>query len=270
MTVSAIVPFYNEEKSVGKVVATLLASPLVSEIICINDGSTDNSLKVLEKYNRKITVITFSENQGKGKCVGEGIKKARGTYLLFCDADLIRFTVDHVRQMLEPILQGKTSVVFAVPTLQKTGAYSRHEVFLAGERVYPRSALLPHVGKLSRSKGAGASEIFLNTLFKKKDVKIVPLIGLDKPSKDKKWNAPTALRQYILSVIGVLQEAGRIEIHSVGDFRQLENLLQVDTVEKLASSIHGIKNSALRKVLETYYAKYIAIYVKKIMYADNR
>lgn len=264
MTFSAIVPFYNEEKSVGKVVATLLSSSLVAEIICVNDGSTDESMKVLRRFGRKIKIIKLSENQGKGRAIVEGIKKAKGTHLLFCDADLINFTVNHVKQMVTPILSKTARAVFAVPTPQKSGAYARHEVFLAGERVYARKDLLPHLSKLSRTKGAGGSEIFLNTLFKKKDIRIVPLTGLDKPPKDKKWSSTTAIRQYVLSALGVLQEAGRIEINSMGDLRQLENLLQVDTLEKLLTSIHEIKNSRLRKLLERYYSKYLAKYVKKI------
>ncbi len=264
MQVSAIVPFYNEEKSIGNVVATLLASPYVSEVICIDDGSQDRSRKVLEKFDGEIRLISFKTNHGKGRAVAEGIKQARGEYLLFCDADLINFTPDHVQQMLFPVLSGKTSAAFAVPTQDKKGKYSRHEVFLAGERVYPRHALLPHLTRLSSSKGAGASEIFLNTLFKRKDLTIIPLVGLVKPSKEQKWSSSLAIRQYLFSVIGVLAETGKIEINSMSDLKQLENLIQVDTFEKLISKIKDIKDKKIRLVLEEYYAKYLEKYVKKI------
>ncbi len=263
-TVSAIVPFYNEEKSVGKVVATLLASPLVTEVICVDDGSGDGSRKVLEKFGRKIKLISFKTNQGKGKAVAEGIKRSRGEILLFCDADLINFTPDHVKKMLLPVLTGKTPAAFAVPTQDKSGKVSRHEIFLAGERVYPRHALLSHLTRLSGSKGAGASEVFLNTLFKRKDLTIVPLVGLVKPSKEQKWSSQVALKQYLFSVIGVLAETGKIEINSVSDLKQLENLIQVDTFEKLVARIREIKDKKIRMVLEKYYAKYLKKYVKKI------
>lgn len=263
-TVSAIVPFYNEEKSIGKVLRTLLESKPVSEVICINDGSSDNSRKILDGFDGKIKLINFQKNQGKGKAVAEGIKKAKGKYLLFCDADLINFTTGHVTKMLKPVLTGKAKAVFAVPTQDKTGKYSRYEVFLAGERVYHREALLPHLARLSGSKGAGASEVFLNTLFKKKDLTIVPLIGLVKPSKEQKWSSATALKQYLFSVIGVLVETGKIEINSVGDLKQLENLIQVDTFENLITRIKGIKDKKMRSILEKYYARYVAKYVNRI------
>jgi len=51
-TISAIVPVYNEDKTVAKVVETLLNNPLINEVICVNDGSTDKSLTILKKIWR--------------------------------------------------------------------------------------------------------------------------------------------------------------------------------------------------------------------------
>ena len=262
--VSAIVPVFNEEKRVGKVIDTLLKSNLIDEVICINDSSSDKSLKILKGFGKQIKLINFKKNQGKGKAVAAGIKKASGEFLLFCDGDLINFTVEHIKKMLNPILEGEVRVVFAVPTQNKTGKYWRHEVFLAGERIYPRNALLPHVSKLSRTKGAGGSEVYLNTLFRRKEIKIVPLIGLKKPFKGSKWSSSLALKQGLLSVIGVLQESGRIEINSIRDLKQLENLVQVDTFEDLITNIGEIKNKRIKSILRKYFLKYITKYVKKI------
>ena len=64
MLVSAIVPVFNEEKAVGEVIATLLRSNQFAEIICINDGSSDNSRKILESYGKKIKLINFKNNKG--------------------------------------------------------------------------------------------------------------------------------------------------------------------------------------------------------------
>ena len=263
--VSAIVPVFNEGKRVGKVIGTLIKSDLIDEVICINDGSSDNSFDVLKGFGNKIELINFKKNQGKGKAVAAGIKRARGEFLFFCDSDLINFTLDHIKQMLAPILDEKTRVVFAVPTQDTTGKYERHEIYLAGERVYPRASLLSHISKLSRSKGAGGSEIVLNTLFSKKETKIVPLVGLIKPNKTSKWSSPMALKQYLLSAIGILQESGRIEINSIRDLKQLENLVQVDTFEGLITKIGEIRNKKIRSILKKYFLKYITKYVRKII-----
>ena len=257
MTFSAIVPVYNEGGTVTRVIQTLLDSGLITEIICVNDGSTDNSLEKLQEFGGKIKILNFSANHGKGRAIAAGISRAGGDYLFFCDSDLLRFTKKHVENMLTPIVQGKYKVVFGVPTQNKSGHYARHEVYLAGERVYPRAALLPHVSRLSRSKGAGASEVFLNTLFAKKEVKVVPLYRLYKPLKAKKWAPQVALRQYLLSAVGILQEIGRIEIHSASDLRKLQNLVQVDTLAALKTKVEDIKNKHLKEVLKKYFWKYM-------------
>ena len=67
--VSVIVPVYNVEKYLGKCLDSLINQTLEDiEIICINDGSTDNSLNILEKYaekSNKIKIFTFN-NKGLG------------------------------------------------------------------------------------------------------------------------------------------------------------------------------------------------------------
>jgi len=261
---SAIIPVFNEEKTVGKVIKTLLNSRLVSEVICINDGSWDRSLDVLKEFGKRIILINFKKNQGKGAAVAAGIKRAKGKYLLFCDSDLINFTPEHVQAMIEPILNNEAKVVLAVPTSNPKGKYNRNQVYLAGERVYPRKALLPHLKKLERTKGAGGSEVFLNTLFSKKETKIIPLIGLIKPRKDDKWPTILAAKQYLFSAVGVLQEIGRIEINSPSDLKKLENLIQVDTFDDLLTKIREIKNKKLRVVLLKYFSKYFSKYFKRL------
>lgn len=263
-TVSAIVPFYNEKKTIGRVVGTLISSPLLFEVICVDDGSTDGGAETLAKYAKKVILIRRKRNHGKGSTVAAGIKKARGTYVFFCDADLFGFTKKHIEKILHPVLSGRAHVVFGVPADKKTGTYGRHMVFLTGMRVYPRRKLLSHVDRLSESRGAGGSEIVLNTLFSKRETRIVPMRGLVTPPKEKKWSSATALKQYILSIVGVLSETGKIEIRSVSDLRQIENLLQVDTMESLRVRIRQIQNADVRSLLETYYARYLRKYVKKI------
>lgn len=262
-TVSAIVPVFNEEKTVAKVVKTLLASPLISEVICINDGSSDRSLEVLRGFGKKIKLVNFRKNRGKGSAVAAGIRLAKKECVLFCDSDLINFSLEHIQAMLAPILNGETRVVLAVPTQNKDGSFNRNEVYLAGERVYSRTALLPHLSKLGRSKGAGASEVYLNTLFPKREIKTVPLVGLIKPPKELKWSSPMALKQYLLSAISVLQEIGRIEINTLGDLKKLENLVQTDNFENLIFRVNEIKSKKLKNTLERYFLRYIS-YIRKL------
>lgn len=88
--ISIIVPVYNTEKYLDKCISSLINQTLKEiEIICINDGSTDNSLKILEKFaskDKRIKIFS-QENQGQSAARNFGIKHATGEYLGFVDAD---------------------------------------------------------------------------------------------------------------------------------------------------------------------------------------
>ena len=92
MKISIIVPVYNEEKTVARVLKRLSNTKVENveyEIITINDGSTDGSKELLEKNKNHITTLIHNErNSGKGFSVREGLKVATGEYILFQDADL--------------------------------------------------------------------------------------------------------------------------------------------------------------------------------------
>lgn len=86
--VSIIVPIYNAENYLDKCIESLLNQTKKEiEIILINDGSTDNSEKIIKSYKDKRIKYFKNENQGIGKTRNFGIEKATGKYLMFVDSD---------------------------------------------------------------------------------------------------------------------------------------------------------------------------------------
>lgn len=84
---SVIVPIYNTSKYLDKCLNSILSQTNQDyEILCVNDGSTDNSLEILKKYNDDIKIIN-QENQGLSMARNNGVKKAKGKYILFVDSD---------------------------------------------------------------------------------------------------------------------------------------------------------------------------------------
>ena len=88
MDVSIIVPVYNAEKTIERCLDSILKqiTTFKYEIIVIDDGSTDKSLKKLEEYKRFVTIIKET-NGGPGKARNIGIRKAQAPFLLFVDSD---------------------------------------------------------------------------------------------------------------------------------------------------------------------------------------
>ena len=88
--ISVIVPIFNCEKTLSRCLDSILVQTYTNlEIICINDGSTDNSLKILRNYELKdnrIRVIN-KENEGVSKTRNIGLECCSGEYVLFVDAD---------------------------------------------------------------------------------------------------------------------------------------------------------------------------------------
>lgn len=91
ISLSIIVPVYNEEKTIIRILEKLkiLKSVCDLEIIIVNDGSSDNTKKILEdNKNLYSQAVHIGKNLGKGKAVIEGLKKSSFNYIVFQDADL--------------------------------------------------------------------------------------------------------------------------------------------------------------------------------------
>lgn len=88
--VSIIVPVYNTEKYISDCLDTLENQTLNEiEIICVNDGSTDNSLQILKDHQQKDSRVKIIDQKNGGVCSArnQGIKNAQGTYIAFVDSD---------------------------------------------------------------------------------------------------------------------------------------------------------------------------------------
>lgn len=87
--VSVIMPVYNEERTVGKMIRRVLARRVVDALIVINDGSTDGTLSAIKRFSkeRRISIIDCKENRGKGYAVRIGIDRVKNGIIVIQDAD---------------------------------------------------------------------------------------------------------------------------------------------------------------------------------------
>ena len=112
LKVTAVVPVYNEEKTVGNVLNVLTLSDRINEVVVVNAGSTDNTPNIIKKF--KVKIINLKYPIGKGGTVRIGTKNIKSDVILFFDADLVGLRKEHVDKLLNPILNEEASMVIGL------------------------------------------------------------------------------------------------------------------------------------------------------------
>ncbi|KAA0990489.1 glycosyltransferase family 2 protein [Dyadobacter aurulentus] len=120
MKLSVIVPAYNEEKTIWKVLDKLKSVELINsfqkEIVIVNDCSSDNTEGVAKRFmaeNPQLEISYFRHefNQGKGAALHTGFRRATGDYIIVQDADL-EYDPQEFNILLKPVVDGYADVVY--------------------------------------------------------------------------------------------------------------------------------------------------------------
>ncbi|MBO7444296.1 MAG: glycosyltransferase [Methanobrevibacter sp.] len=107
-SVSIVIPAFNEEATVAKVVSVARKLSYVDEVIVVDDGSTDRTVE--EAENAGATVISHIMNEGKGSAIKTGFKYSHGNIVAFIDADVSNFTSEKIDKIIRPILEDRTDI----------------------------------------------------------------------------------------------------------------------------------------------------------------
>lgn len=112
---SVIIPVYNEQKTISKVVSKVLQhNPDLHELLVVDDGSQDDTSAIIQRQalkNPKIKYFAHDHNQGKTAALRTGIKASTGNVIVIQDADL-EYDPSEIAKLLEPIQEDVADVVY--------------------------------------------------------------------------------------------------------------------------------------------------------------
>ena len=122
---SVVMPVFNERSTIEEIVRRVLAVPLRTQLIVVDDGSTDGTRDLLRALHlaHGFTLVLQERNQGKGAALRRGFAEVSGDLVVIQDADL-EYSPEEYPALIELICQGRADVVYGSRFL------GRHRVFL--------------------------------------------------------------------------------------------------------------------------------------------
>jgi len=209
MTVTAIIPAYNEEHNIGAVLDILTNSPLIKEIIVVSDGSDDHTVDVAAAYEA-VRVIELLDNRGKGGAVKAGLENSSGDLILILDADLIGLKEEHIGALLQPVISGRTTMATGLFENGRpvTDLAQKVAPFLSGQRALKRE-LLEKISDMDLSRFG--LEVALQRYVEEQDVdyELVQLPLLSHLMKEEKlgfWKGISARAKMYWEIIRYVAE----------------------------------------------------------------
>ncbi len=154
--ISAVIPAYNEAERLGGVAAVLRCVPELSEIILVDDGSSDNTWAEIQQAasaDSRVRGVQHPVNRGKGAALFTGAREAQSEVLLLLDADLMNLAPRHVYTLMEPVCRGEADMTVGLFCSWHLNTTLAHWItpWLSGQRCLPKQKFL----QLSEHSAAG-------------------------------------------------------------------------------------------------------------------
>lgn len=198
ISVTAIVCAYNEQETLSRVFTDLLKISFLSQIILVDDGSTDRTKEVAAPFAGHVVLISNPRNLGKGASVASALPQATGDLVLLLDADIVNYTTADLEKLIQPVILGTAD--FSMKT-SDAGIFSP----ISGIRCYWKKDLLPLIARLE-SSGRYGLEVMLNKEFRSRKKAIVKLTDYTHKTKFQKFPLSLALLEYFKEALSLARQ----------------------------------------------------------------
>jgi len=196
---TAIISAFNEEDTLMDVILYASISPIIDEIIVINDGSTDETKGIIDELIKEIDLkpIHLEKNKGKGNAMAIGVENASNEVIVFVDADLSNIQEKHFKQLIDPVIKGEADMVLGQPSETMIDYGINPFKSFTGQRAVLKTDLVPLIDKMKTSRFGVETLINLFYQSKGKVVKYVMLKDLIHPTKFGKTSPIKATKEFI-------------------------------------------------------------------------
>ena len=158
--ISCIICALNEGPRIGAVLDVATIHPLVTEVIVVDDGSTDDTAQVVARYPA-VRLISHEKNQGKSKAVATGVAAARHDLLMLLDADLKGLRPEDLTSLATPVLERRAAVSMSLRRNSLAIFRWMGIDFVSGERVVGKALLADVLHDIHALPRFGI-EVFMN------------------------------------------------------------------------------------------------------------
>ncbi|MCC9136435.1 glycosyltransferase family 2 protein [Pontibacter silvestris] len=144
MKVTCLIPCYNERERIAQVLEGILRVSYITQVLCVDDGSTDGTAAYIKKYWPAVQVLSLEHNQGKAAAIKCGLRAVNHELVLLMDADLQEIKQEEIEAAIEAFVQHQQSLDMLI--LRRINSpwfvkYYRSDILLSGERLIRKSDL---------------------------------------------------------------------------------------------------------------------------------
>lgn len=216
MTLTCIIPAYNEAARIAAVLTAVLDHPLIDEVIVVDDGSADATVAVVTGFPNA-RLIALPRNGGKTAALIHGLNAASGDLILLVDADLLGLAPAHLTALITPVRDGHAEISISLRANAPLPWRWIGLDYISGERVLRKALLDGQTAALQRLPKFGF-EVFLNALVITAGARIavVRWPGVKSPLKSAKYG----LGAGVLADLNMLRDMSRA-VPPLGLLRQI-------------------------------------------------
>ena len=221
--VSAVIPAYNEERSISRVLDALCQIPELRQIVVVDDASPDGTSAVVRSYaerDARVCLLRQPANAGKGGAMAAGAEASDSDIILFLDADLIGLRSAHVLSLIGPVCQGLCDMAIGLffQGRRMTDISHRLTPFLSGQRCL-RWSLFRSIPDLTQARYGIEVALTLHAWRHRYRILSVPWHNVTHVTKYEKMGVIPAWGSYLRMYGEIVRYAGKYLLKG-GDSRE--------------------------------------------------